>query len=302
MKFTIGIVNFNRLFYLKSCVKSLLETTKDFPDVEFICIDDGSIESGTKEFLEFLKSINFKVIHQDQLRDSSKKVGLDNSSHIDPFSDALNIIHRNSNGDIIIPLQGDQQFVRSAWLTEIENLFNNKNDVGCVCIDAQRRSRLSSVNFTKTSINGFNYFFNPHGFIPGAGDVAYSKNMLDTIGGWNTNADTNAEDDFVRKVSVQYSGYFKRYFLSIPSAITIYTDKTGTNCRIRNNKRFGDYWQAKDDQYYKYVNNIPENISRPLSIEEMASPNGDWDMPINDNGDWIKNPIPINKDSCFTNI
>lgn len=302
MKFTIAIVNFNRLFYLKSCVKSLLETTSDFPDIEFICIDDGSIESGTQEFLKFLKSINFNVIHQDQLRKSSKKVGLDNSSHIDPFSDALNIIHKESSGDVIIPLQGDQQFVRKKWLNEIECLFETKNNVGCVCIDAQRKARLSSINFQKININDYNYFVDPNGFIPGAGDVAYSRNMLDTVGGWNTNSDINAEDDFVRKVSLQYSGYLKRYYLSVPCAITIYTDASGTNCRVRNNKRFGDYWRGKDDQYYQYFSHLEENMNRPVSIEESARPYGEWKMPINNKGEWIKNPLPINDKSFSIDI
>ena len=46
MKVTFGIINYNRLFYLKSCAESLMQSVEDYDgEVEFICIDDNSIIS-----------------------------------------------------------------------------------------------------------------------------------------------------------------------------------------------------------------------------------------------------------------
>ena len=38
---------------------------------------------------------------------------------------------------------------------------------------------------------------------------------------------------------------------------------------------------------------------RPLSIEEVASANGDWELPIDKYGDWKKNPIDVEKSEDF---
>ena len=36
MKVSFGIINYNRLFYLKSCAESLMESVKGYDNVEFI--------------------------------------------------------------------------------------------------------------------------------------------------------------------------------------------------------------------------------------------------------------------------
>lgn len=63
---TIGFVNCNRLHYLKSCVESAVETTKDYPNLEFIIIDNASIEEGTSEYLNEKESLGFKIVRQDK--------------------------------------------------------------------------------------------------------------------------------------------------------------------------------------------------------------------------------------------
>lgn len=105
MKITIGIINYNRLYYLKSVAKSLMDNTKN-NDVELICIDDDSIEKGTKEYLKELEKLGWIVINQKNFRKIKKETGCNNFSHISPFSEALNILHKNSTGELIIPVQG----------------------------------------------------------------------------------------------------------------------------------------------------------------------------------------------------
>ena len=63
-KITFGIVNYNRLHYLKSCAESLMQSIQEQKDVQLICIDDNSKESGTKEYLQTLADRGWTVINQ----------------------------------------------------------------------------------------------------------------------------------------------------------------------------------------------------------------------------------------------
>ena len=50
MKVSFGIVNYNRLFYLKSCLESIVDCTFDYPNTEIIDVDNASVEEGTDEY------------------------------------------------------------------------------------------------------------------------------------------------------------------------------------------------------------------------------------------------------------
>ena len=67
--------------------------------------------------------------------------------------------------------------------------------------------------------------------------------------------------------------------------------------RVRGNQRFGDYWAPKDKFKYYEIHSMTEilklkdtNDGLPLPIETVAQPIG-WDAPVDENGDWLKNPI-----------
>ena len=55
-KVSFGLVNCNRLFYLKSCLESLIYCTEDYDNKEFLVVDNASVEKGTEEYLEQLRS------------------------------------------------------------------------------------------------------------------------------------------------------------------------------------------------------------------------------------------------------
>src|SRR3990167_840285 len=146
---SFGVINFNRLYYLKACTKSLQESVRDYNGVQLICIDDSSIESGTAEYLEELEHNGWVVIDQGRYRTGEKGFIGDNVAHIKPFSEALNILYKESNGDYIVPLQGDSQFVRHNWLTSYVRLMQEREDVGAIMLDAQRKIRLNNSLFTR---------------------------------------------------------------------------------------------------------------------------------------------------------
>ncbi len=73
MKVSFGIINYNRLYYLKSCAESLMKSIGDYEDVELICIDDDSREEGTKEYLQTLEDRGWIVINQEDHRKATKQ-------------------------------------------------------------------------------------------------------------------------------------------------------------------------------------------------------------------------------------
>ena len=292
---SFGVNNFNRLYYLRSCTKTLMESVSDYKDVEFICIDDNSSEPGTHEYLEYLKSVGWKVINQQEYRTAQKKVGDNNVDHIAPFSEALNIIYKESSGKYVAPLQGDSQFVRHNWLDTYVRLFETRGDVGCIQLDAQRKQRLSNSSFTRVGDFAIDH---SRERINGAGDCVYSREMVDSIGGWHIGSGINAEDDFSERVTSTFGGRKRVYIPWIPVCVGIYTDSRGTNARVRGDKRYGSYWQASDDMYYSWTNYPLRAYSdRPYSIEEIALPNGTWpfefDSLTDEHGNWKKSPIDI---------
>jgi len=297
MRVTFGINNYNRLFYLKSCAESLMESVSDHSDIEFICVDDNSEEPGTKEYLDALREKGWKVINQQDHRSGEKgKIGKNDVDHISAFGEALNIIFQESTGEIIFPLQGDCQFIRKNWLKDYISLFQENDDVGSVLIDCQRKIRLNAASFVKVSVNDSMFCLDStRSNVNGAGDCGYRRSVIAAVGGWETpQQGGNAEVNLSEKIENKFSGKMKTYLPWIPVCVGIFTDPRGTNARVRGNKRFGKYWSVKNDQYYEWVDvsQLEESNNRPYSIEELARPI-EWEAPIDDFGDWKKNPIDI---------
>jgi len=295
MKITIGMINYNRLFYLKSCVESLMQSIEDYNgEIELICIDDNSKEKGTEEYLQNLSERGWKIINQEDHRTKTKADIKEVKDLIDEYSAALNILHQESTGDLIVPLQGDMQFVRKNWLQDYVSLFSERDDVFVAVLDAQRKVRLDRAYFTNHTKHGNNIFVvNPSRIVPGAGDCFYKREYLDEMGGWKVGENNNSEDLFTQTANKMFPD--KKVFMPwLPVSIAIYTDPRGTMGRVRGNSRYGLYWEAlKDNMYYEWVDlkDLEVSTRRPLSIEEMAVANGDWELPVDKQGNWKKNPI-----------
>ena len=292
-KVTFGIVNYNRLFYLKSCAETLMESVADYEDVEFICIDDNSKEKGTTEYLETLKNRGWLVINQEEHRQQEKdRVDYYNDTvHMSAFSDALNIMLDKATGDYFVPIQGDIQFVKKNWLNSYIELFEEREDIGCVCLDAQRKVRLENSYFTDHVEADNNIFaIDRTRKIGGAGDAFFKTSMLRDMGGWTQGETGTPETNFVEKINTKYDGMMKPYVPWNPPAALIITGM-GTNARIRGGKRYGKYWEAKSDNlYYEWADDLDLNMQRqrPQSIEELLVTNGGWDLPLDDAGNMIK--------------
>lgn len=297
-KVTFGIVSCNRLFYLKSCVESLIDTTRDYSNKELIVVDNASIEPGISEYLDDLESRGITVIKKLERNPANE------------FAIGLNTIISKATGDYICMLQGDMQFVLPDWLNDVVDFYDRNLDViGSIILDAQRRvTNASKVlpQFPADRQSPFskNVFFADLSRDPiaPAADAIFSRQVIEQIFPWheknlNHEGGLDSENEMRSKVKkLMFEGKIPRYVAAlsaVPQAVAIYTDKRGTQGRVRGNRRYGDYWQAKDSmgwKYYDYVNEFDFDLSKPNSIENVANPIG-FDKMLDSNGNWLKNPI-----------
>ncbi len=295
-KVTFGLVNCNRLFYLKSCLESLIYCTEDYPNKEIFVVDNASTEIGTNEYLQELKDRGVSV-HQEKERDPSNE-----------FAKGLNTICEKASGDFVFLLQADSQFiVREGWLEQYVDFFSkNLETVGCLGVDAQRRVRLSAGQYLfPKSQPEFKFIYNKsNNPASGAGEAMYSRQMLEKMYPWQTNNSNHegggdSETKMLKKIDKILGEKKATTYLAMPVfpvASAIYTDRRGTNARVRGNKRYGEYWPPKDSYKYYKIWNYKEALELsnerdvPLSIEFAAEPIG-WEKPLDLYGNWLKNPI-----------
>lgn len=297
-KVTFGIVNCNRLFYLQSCLESLLETTSNWDNKEVIVVDNASVEEDTKEYLLSLENRGINVIRKNERNFSNE------------FAMGLNSIISNSSGDYLCMLQGDMQFVLPGWLNDVISFYERNLDVvGSIMLDAQRRVTHDSHKIIpfpsdRSSIFCKNNFFADVSRDPimPAADALFSRQVIDQIAPWsednvNHEGSMDSENEMrYRVLGMMKQGKIPRYITalaSVPQAIAIYTDARGTQGRVRGNKRYGDYWKAKDKTGWKYYDFISEgefDRNKINSIEDVARPIG-FSKFIDANGGWLKNPI-----------
>ena len=292
---TFGIINCNRLHYLRSCFESAWDTTSEYLDREFIVVDNASVEEGTEEYLLVLEKRGVKVIRMKE-RDPSNE-----------FARGLNTVFENATGDFILPLQGDMQFTVQGWLGQFVDFYKaNLDHTGCISLDAQRRITHDSHARSMTQFFGdgqikFCYDLDRPPF-NGAGDVMYARKWIEKFYPWNTKNENHegtldSETYMLQKIKEIRSREGLEIYCAVPSipvSIAIYTDSRGTNARVRGNKRYGDYWPPKEEYRYYKIRSVQETIDIskkfPSSIEDVADPIG-WKSPLNSNGQWMKNPI-----------
>ena len=286
MKVTFGIVNCNRLFYLKACLSSLLESTKSYENKEIIVVDNASIEEGTQQYLDEIERIGIKT--------------------------GLNKIVEMSKGEIICPLSGDLQFgIKDNWLPEYLEVFKKRSDVGSVMLDAQRGLTISREHRTDC-VETQNLVFQKNLSRPPiatSGNSLFLKKRLESVGPWcEDNKNHEGTDDSETKMLKSTMEFLKKtgqkwhqYQPNIPATIMISNDPRGTNARIRGEKRYGLYVSGKGEegQYYKMklFSDFKENLNNdgmllPVGYEKFASPIG-WDLPLDKNGNLKKNPIRV---------
>ena len=300
---SVGFVSCNRLHYLRACVESFLESTESFAEKELMVVDNASVEDGMNDYLDELEARGFRVVRHER-RDPSNE-----------FARALNEISAWGRGKLVFALQGDMQFIaKGRWLERyVSTVDRCDGQIGCMMLDAQRRIRNASARFTALRANDGSLV---DGFLVDvgrppvccAGDVVYPRKVLDKLGPWSIdNVRHEGGGDSETRMLERLKGIVTDERLPwacivpiVPPAAGIFTDKRGTCARVRENRRYGDYWPPKDGKRYYEMRDESSLSSalrigkgwmpEPLGIEELARPVG-FDAPVDGNGDWLKNPI-----------
>lgn len=118
IKISVIVSIYNSQEWLDECLKSLTEQI--FPDCEFICLDDGSVDDSYKIVNEYIKKDKrFKLIRQ-------KNKGL---------AEARNVGIRCANGKYIAFLDGDDWLQDKEALEELYEVAKN-DDLDFVTFDA----------------------------------------------------------------------------------------------------------------------------------------------------------------------
>lgn len=184
------------------------------------------------------------------------------------------------------------------------------NIVGCILLDAQRGITNKRHKYSQSfsfSENNFDFLACvSRAPMSCAGDVMYSRRLLDIIYPWSENNDQHeytgdSETKMLNKVKkLVTSGeqIFYTFCPKMPVSIAIYTDARGTNARIRGEKRYGDYWAPHEDNKYYQIFKFEDAIKKfnmtsrviPVGIEEVAECIG-FSPPIDEEGNWKKTHI-----------
>lgn len=300
MRVTFGIVNCNRLHYLKACLESLEISTKSYVDKEIIVIDNASIEPGTDDYLKSLEKRGIRVV-KNKIRDPSNE-----------FAKGLNTIVKMSTGEVICPLSGDLQFaIKDNWLFEFVELFKRRSDIGSIMLDIQRNKTNKTQMRTDLLETKVGFFMKNLSRPPIAtsGNSLFLKSTLTNLGPWSEdNKNHEGTDDSETKMLKNVYAYCKntgvrwfQYQPVISPTIMITNDPRGTNARIRGEKRYGKYIPGVGSPplYYEMysldeINEKHNALKRtiPIGFEDLAVGIG-WSLYLDENGDLKKNPIRV---------
>jgi len=131
MKVGIGIVTYNRVDYLKSCLESLLKTTdngKQFSNL--VIISDA--DKATSDYLKSIESVH--------LIENSKRQGYVNS-----FNTTLKALY-DLDSDVIFSLNDDIIFKKTGWIELYVNAIQKTGINHFVSMDGRNIIRRQCIN------------------------------------------------------------------------------------------------------------------------------------------------------------
>ncbi len=252
---TIGIVSYNRLYYLKALVSSILECIV-YPDIQWVIIDGNSIEHGLRDYIEGLDFVQHKIFMD--------------CTHAEAMSTIVEI----ATGEYIMILPEDVQFIRrGGWLADMVELVRNNESVGHIVFDAQRRQTIKSVfgpkivklfgrsiklpfrkKIRRYQAAGGNVFLGcgrGRSPIAPAGIVSFGRTALwRKLGPWATTASRGqvsndsslGAEDYMLARYLRSGLRLEAFLMEYPVCADIITDPRGTKAKIRGgNRRYGRY-------------------------------------------------------------
>lgn len=309
---TFGIVSCNRLYYLRALIESA-KICVTYPNCEWIVVDNASTESGLKEYLKSEKLINNLILREKR-------------SPSTEHMDALNLITEQANGDFIIILSDDVQFIRKNWEQSFIKILLQDESITSVSLSALRRVTIKKIfldhNFRKFifMVRDLKYFkkirfqkkvrsnqdlFHSFGYmrdpIDGVGMQVFSRLKLwKELGKWQAglrfnphDSSSGGEENMLKRALM---GGINGHMVTphYPVLATIVTDSIGLNARVRGEYRYGRYFPPPSgDLYYDVRHDLPNNFDKgniPLNFEDIVRPIG-YELPLDIKGGLIKEGV-----------
>ena len=187
-KISIVMVNYNGLKYLKETICPILEL--DYPDFEFIIVDNGSMD-GSLEFIREIKKI--KLIRSPKIREKNF---------------ACNYAISEASGDYILLLDNDCLICEKGILKSLLNTYYSNKNVGLIGLAFHNIgskvsdyyggyfSKITYIRNNKGLDNSLLKMFNnqqigfPHGFA-----IFIKKTVWEDLGGYDNNLIFGGDDN-----------------------------------------------------------------------------------------------------------
>lgn len=304
---TIGIVSCNRLHYLRALIESMRHAVP-LDRIQCIVVDNASVEPGLRDYIEGLDFVEQKVFRPER-------------SPATEAAAALNTILELTAAKQVLLLTDDVQFIvrGTRWFDGVVDLAAANADLGSIMPIALRRvtlgryfdgglaHRLAPNQFPQRRQGGatrvilfpraeIGMTHSALGITPiemwrriGPFRAGGAQTLMDAGGG--------AEDDMVRRY--RKSGMrARKALLEVPVLAEIITDPSGTQARIRGNRRFGRYFAPpRGSSYYRIWSEdeaaaIPRSGSA-VAFEEAVVPLG-FELPYDAQGNRLKGTLTAN--------
>ena len=307
---TLGFISCERGHYLKAALESARECI-DYPDLEWIVIDDDSVEPGLKEYIQGCEWIQHKVFQRQT------------------HAEAMNQLVAMATGECVLIWPEDVQFItRGDWLKDLVEILRANPDVGGVGLDAQRLCTLERIlrpslreRFSRfraelrrfglkmrrsrkiRSSRGFVLWtYGAYGDgIVGSGIPSLTRTSIwRELGPWRVakpdarliDSSLGAEDDMIDRIR-EKGLRLQLATPQIPLAADIINDDTGCKAKVRKGIRYGVYTAPPGGgSYYYSIRSYEERREmaredRPLSFSECVESIG-FEIPNDSNGDRLK--------------
>ena len=306
---TVGVVSCNRLHYLRALMQSM-RAAMPLDRIQCILVDNASVEPGLREYVEGLDFVEHKVFRPERSPTTEAAI-------------ALNTILELTAAKQVLLLTDDVQFIvkGTRWFDGVIDLADAHPDLGSIMPIALRQ-----VTLGRYFDGGIAHRLAPNRFPPRrrsrddrTGVILFPRaeigmthsalgvtpiEMWRRIGPFRAGASQTlmdagggAEDDMVRRYRA--SGVrARKALLEVPVLAEIITDPSGTQARIRGNRRFGRYFAppAGDSYYRVWSEDEAGAIKRKgsaTSFEEAVVPLG-FELPYDAQGNRLKGTLSPN--------
>jgi len=308
---TLGFISCERMHYLRATLESAYECI-DYPNLEWIVVDDDSVEPGLKEYIQGREWIQHKVYRRQT------------------HAEAMNQLVEMATGEYILIWPEDVQFItRGDWLKDLVEILDENPDVGGVGLDAQRLCTLNRafrpglwerISRFRSEVRRFGWrkirrqrqIMSSRGFglwtygavgdgLAGPGIPSLMRTSLwRELGPWRVakpdarliDSSLGAEDDMIDRVRKK-GLRLQMATPQVPLAADIINDDIGCKAKVRKGIRYGNYTPPPGggsiyyeiQSYEERLKSVREN--RPLSFSECVKPLG-FEIPLDAAGDRLK--------------